>query len=86
MTKKKEEFTTETIKVKGKKVVDKVNELVRAGNVRSVIVKDKHGKTIVQFPMLLGVAGAVIAPIIASLGLIAFFIAECTLIVERKKD
>lgn len=85
MTKKKEEFTTETIKVHGKKVVEKVNELAREGNVRSVIVRDKHGKTIVKFPMLLGVAGAVVAPVLASIGLIVFFMTECTLVVERKK-
>lgn len=83
---KKEQTTTETIKIQGAKLVEKLNELAREGNVRHVIVKDKHGKTLIQFPMLLGVAGVVISPVLASIGLVAFFLTECTLVVERAHE
>ena len=86
MATKKEQTTTETIKIEGAKLVEKLNELAREGNIRHVLLKDKHDKTIMQFPMLLGVAGAVIAPVLASIGLIAFFLTECTLIVERRVE
>jgi hypothetical protein len=83
MTKK---HVTETIKVHGEKLYEKLNEIAKEGNVRKIIIKNKHGKKIVEFPVTLGVAGVVIAPVLASIGLVAFFIAECSIEVHRTKE
>ncbi|MEK7571550.1 MAG: DUF4342 domain-containing protein [Patescibacteria group bacterium] len=83
MTKKQKENFTETLKVHGTKLLATVNKLAREGNVRRIIVKDKYGKILLQFPMLLGLAGALISPLLASISLIAFFVTEASLVVER---
>lgn len=80
MAKKKyEEF-----EVKGEDVLRKVKELIKEGNVRSVIIKNKDGKVLVQFPLTVGVVGAVLIPVFAAIGAIAALVAECTIVVERE--
>jgi hypothetical protein len=74
----------EEIKVKGEQLLGKVKELVKEGNVRRIAIKDKAGNTILEFPMTLGVIGAVIAPFLAAVGAIAALVTECTISVERK--
>jgi hypothetical protein len=76
---KKEEFT-----VSGERLLGKVKELIREGNVRKITIKDKKGKTLVEFPLTIGVVGAVLAPVLAAVGAIAALVSECTITVERK--
>lgn len=75
----------ETFHVTGEKLLERVKELIKEGNVRRIIIKDKNGKTLVEFPLTFGVVGAVIAPIFAAIGAIAALISECTITVEREK-
>lgn len=79
MAKKNEEF-----KVKGEEVVAKVRELIKEGNVRRVSIKDKEGKVVAEFPLTVGVVGAVFAAPLAAIGALAALIAECTITVERE--
>lgn len=81
-TKKK---STETFKVKGGQLLDKVKELVKEGNVRRIIISDKDGKTLVELPLTIGVIGAVLAPVLAAVGAIAALVTECSITVEREK-
>ncbi len=76
----KEEF-----KVKGEQVLAKVKELIQEGNVRKISIKGKEGNTIVEFPLTLGVIGAVLAPVLAAVGAVAALVTECTISVERKQ-
>lgn len=76
---KQEEF-----KVNGEQLLQKAKELIKEGNIRSITIKDKGGKTIVTFPLTIGVVGAVLIPVFAAIGTIAALIAECTIIVERE--
>lgn len=79
-TKKKETFS-----LKGEQLLSKVKELVREGNVRRITIKNKDGKTILMFPMTVGVVGAVLAPVLAAVGAMAALLTECSLTVEREK-
>lgn len=54
------------------------------GDVRRIIIKDKTGKSLIEFPLTLGVVGAVVAPVLAAVGAIAALVAECTITVERE--
>lgn len=74
----------ETYTVKGEKLLEKVKELIAEGNVRRITIKDKKGKTIVEFPMTIGVIGALFAPILAAVGAIAALMTECSITVERE--
>lgn len=70
--------------VKGEELLSKVKELVREGNVRRIIIKDEHGKTIVEIPLTVGVVGVLLAPALAAVGAVAALVADCTISVERE--
>lgn len=74
----------ETFYVNGDELLKKFKELVKEGNVRKVTIKDKEGKTIVVFPLTVGVVGVLLAPIFAAVGAIAALVAECSVTVERE--
>lgn len=75
---------SETFTVKGDDLLKKVKELIHQGNIRRIIIKDKKNKTLVEFPLTIGVVGAVIAPVLAAVGAIAALVTECTITVERR--
>ena len=72
----------ESIRVEGANILDKLNALVREGNVRRIIVA-QGGRTIAEFPLTVGVVGAVFAPILAAVGAILALVQDCTIQVER---
>ena len=76
---------TETFRVKGENLLGKVKELIKEGNIRRLIIKNKDGKTFVEFPLTIGVVGALIAPALAAVGAIAALITECEIVVEREE-
>lgn len=78
--------TQEEFKVSGEDLLKKVKELINQGNIRRIIIKSKDGKHIAEFPLSLGVVGAVLAPVLAAVGTIAALVTECTIVVEREID
>lgn len=74
----------ETFKVSGENLLKRVKEIINEGNVRRIIIKDKTGKTLVEFPLTIGLVGALIAPMLAAVGAIAALVTECTITVERE--
>jgi hypothetical protein len=66
-------------------LVDRVKELLHEGNVTRIIVKDMKGKVLLEIPATVGVVGAVIAPWLAALGVIAALITNCKIVVERRE-
>ena len=73
----------ESIKVEGANILDKLQALVREGNVRRIIVS-QNGRTIAEFPLTVGVVGAVFAPILAAVGAMVALLKDCTIHVERE--
>lgn len=82
---KKKKTTQETFHVKGEQLLEKVQELVNEGNIRRIIIKDKSGKSVVEFPLTIGVIGAVFVPVLAAVGALAALLSECSIIVEREE-
>ena len=76
------ESYTESFRVAGQQLVDAVKKLVHEGNVRRVIIKHE-GHTIAEFPLTIGLIGAVLAPMLAAIAAIAAAVKECTVEVER---
>jgi hypothetical protein len=76
---------TEEIKVKGEELVAKIKELVHEGNVRRVTIKNEEGKVVVEFPLTLGVVGALLVPTLAAVGAVAALLTNCTIVVERQE-
>ena len=80
----KERFT-----VSGKDVLEKVKQLIRAGNIRKVRLIHE-GKTIIEIPLSIGAPAAVItimaAPLLAAVGAFAALVTECTIEVEKIEE
>ena len=72
----------ETIEIKSGELLDKVRELIAEGNVRRVRIRQKD-RVIAEFPLTVGVVGAVFAPMLAAVGAIAALATECSIDVER---
>ena len=73
----------QTFKVSGDELVRRVKELIHEGNVRRVVIK-QGDRTVVEFPVTVGVVGALVAPALAALGAVAALLSECTIEVERE--
>jgi len=84
---KKERTWTEEIEVAGTELVDKVKELVKAGNVRKVVLRSPDNKLLLEIPLTAGaVAGGVVvlvAPVLAALGAMAALLAKVKVEVVR---
>src|SRR5947207_412593 len=72
----------EELSATGDEVVARVKQRVQQGNVRRVIIKHE-GRTLVEFPLTIGVVGALLAPQLAALGAVAALLTKCTIAVER---
>ena len=75
----------ESFKSEGENVVDKLKQVIHEGNVRRVVVK-QEGRTIAEFPLTVGVVGAVLAPVLAAIGALVALVKDCTIEVERSGD
>lgn len=50
----------ERFEVKGEDLVKRVKELIKQGNIRRIIVKDKENKVLIEFPLTVGIVGTVL--------------------------
>lgn len=72
--------------MKGDRVIAKIKELIHEGNVRHVVIKNEDGRTLIEFPVTVGVAGAVLVPVWAAIGAMAAILTSCSIEVEREVD
>ena len=74
----------ETTKVQGGELLDRVTQLVREGSVRRIVISQGE-RTIAEFPLTVGVVGAVFAPMLAAVGALAALLTDCSISVEREE-
>jgi Domain of unknown function (DUF4342) len=72
----------ESFKVATDQLVDAVRKLLHEGNVRRIIIKQGI-RTVAEFPLTVGVIGAVFAPVLAAVGALAAVLNDCSVEVER---
>jgi hypothetical protein len=72
----------ESVKVEGGQLADRVAQIIREGNVRRIVVK-QGDRVVAEFPLTVGVVGAVFSPILAAVGAIAALVTDCSVEVER---
>jgi hypothetical protein len=72
----------EKIKVEGGELLERVKQIVEKGNARRIVIKQK-GRSVAEFPLTIGVVGAVIAPVLAAVGAIVALLSECSIEIER---
>jgi hypothetical protein len=76
--------TWESFKVTGDDLLRRVKEILHEGNVRRVVIK-QGARTVVEFPVTVGLVGALAAPSLAAIGALAALLTECTIEVERDR-
>jgi hypothetical protein len=72
----------ETIQVEGGELLNEVKRVIREGNVRRVVIKQAE-RPVAEFPLTVGVVGAVFAPVLAAVGALAALLTDCSIEVER---
>jgi hypothetical protein len=77
---------SEEYEVRGEDLLSRVKELVREGNVRRITIRSDAGNTLIEIPLAIGVAGALLLPVWAAVGAVAALVANCTIKVERRED
>ena len=78
--------TKETFSINSESLMAKIKELIKEGNVTRIIISDKMGKDLLNFPLTVGVFGVLIAPMFAAVGALAAIVTECTITVEREVE
>jgi hypothetical protein len=73
---------SETIKVEGGQLLKKLEQAIREGNVRRIRIR-QAGQVVAEFPLTVGVVGAVFAPVLAAIGAIVALAADCSIEIER---
>ncbi len=70
------------IEATGNEVLETLKKIINEGNVRRVIIKQRE-RTVAEFPLTVGVVGAVAAPVLAAVGALVALLADCSIEVER---
>jgi hypothetical protein len=72
-------------RVAGKYLVDCFGQLLHEGNMTRIIIKDDVGKTLLEIPVTIGVAGVVVVLWLAVLSIVAALVTNCRFEVERRE-
>ncbi|MEP7134225.1 MAG: DUF4342 domain-containing protein [Chloroflexota bacterium] len=81
-----EKVRTEEFRVDGEELLGKIKNLVKEGNIRRIIIKNKEDKVVFEIPLTFGVVGALIAPQLAAIGAIAALLTEAKVVVEKAES
>jgi hypothetical protein len=75
----------ERIKVDGGELLEVFRRLLHEGNIRRIAIKQGE-RTVVEFPLTLGLVGAALAPPLAAVGAMAALLSDCSIEVEREEE
>ncbi|MGB9718445.1 MAG: DUF4342 domain-containing protein [Thermoproteota archaeon] len=75
----------EEYSVSSEDLVKTIKNIIHEGNVTRIIVKSEKDETLLEIPATVGVIGAILAPWMAALGVIAAIATKCKIIVERRE-
>lgn len=73
----------EEFKVSGAKLMTKLKELIKEGNVRRIVLRNPQGRTLLDMPLNAGIAGAALLPFWAAVGAVAVLATDYSILVER---
>ena len=75
---------SEEFQFSGDTLLTRVKEIIRAGNVRRVIIKNDEGRALIDIPLTIGVVGTLLAPQLAALGAIAALVLKGSIVIEKE--
>ena len=79
-------MTKESFSIHADHLIKKIKDIIEEGNARKIIIEDKSGRELMSFPLTVGVAGALLAPMFAAVGALAALIGDYTITVERESE
>jgi hypothetical protein len=77
---------SEEFQFSGDTLMAKIKEIIRAGNVRRVIIKNEEGRVLIDVPLTLGVVGTLVAPQLAAIGAIAALVLKGSIVIEKEVE
>jgi len=83
---RKPQTETREFHVSGKDLVEKVKQLLHAGNIRRITVRNASGETVLDIPLTLGLAGVLLLRVWAIVGTAAALALDYTISVEKSVD
>lgn len=75
---------SEEVQFSGDTLLAKIREIIHAGNIRRIIIKNEDGRVLVDIPLTLGVVGTLLAPQLAAIGAIAALVLRGTIVIEKE--
>ena len=81
---KKTQPPHEEFKVSGDEIVKKIKDIIKAGNVRRIILKNEKGEILMEIPLTFAVVGTLLVPVLAAVGALAALMTECSITVIKK--
>jgi len=78
-----QETRTEEFSVNGEELLARIKALIHEGNIRRIIIRDKQGRTFMEIPLTVGVAGVLLVPTLAAVGALAALVTEAKIVVEK---
>ncbi|MBN1302246.1 MAG: DUF4342 domain-containing protein [Melioribacteraceae bacterium] len=73
-------------RVNANDLLKKIEELIKEGNIRRVIIKDSNGKTFIEIPLSIGVIGVLAAPVVTAIGALAGAVANFTIEIIKNDE
>ena len=67
----------------GDTLLARIKEVIRAGNVRRIIIKNEEGRVLIDIPLTIGVVGTLLAPQLAAIGAIAALVLKGSIVIEK---
>jgi len=77
---------SEEFQFSGDTLLAKLKEIIRAGNVRRIIIKNEEGRVLIDIPLTLGVVGTLLAPQLAAIGAIAALVLKGSIVIEKEAE
>ncbi len=73
-------------KISVNELIKRIEELIKEGNLRRIIVKDQNGKKYIEMPLLIGFIGSLAAPYVTLIGILAGVAAKFTVEIIKKDE
>lgn len=77
---------SEEFQFSGDTLLAKIKEIIRAGNIRRIIIKNEEGRVLIDIPLTLGVVGTLLAPQLAAIGAIAALVMKGSIVIEKEVE
>lgn len=75
---------SEEFQFSGDTLLGKIKEVIHAGNIRRIVIKNEDGRVLIDIPLTLGVVGTLLAPQLAAIGAIAALVLRGSIVVEKE--